>query len=79
MTVSIRRDAPSAGSDAGRGRDPAPPARSGRLLQRIRKGGLPYLFLVPALLLELLIHFIPMIFGIVISFKQLTLFFIRSW
>jgi multiple sugar transport system permease protein len=79
VTVSIRRDAPSASSDAGRGRDPAPRARSGRLLQKIRKGGLPYLFLLPALILELLIHFIPMIFGIVISFKQLTLFFIRNW
>jgi multiple sugar transport system permease protein len=79
VTVSIRRDAPSAGSDAGRGREPAPRARSSRLLQRIRKGGLPYLFLLPALILELLIHFIPMIFGIVISFKQLTLFFIRNW
>jgi multiple sugar transport system permease protein len=79
VTVSIRRDAPSAGSDAGRGREPAPRARSSRLFQRIRKGGLPYLFLLPALILELLVHFIPMIFGIVISFKQLTLFFIRNW
>ena len=79
MTVSTRRDAPPAGSDAGRGRGPAPRARSTRLLQRIRKGGLPYLFLLPALILELLIHFIPMIFGILISFKQLTLFFIRNW
>ncbi|HEX4257680.1 MAG TPA: hypothetical protein VH089_21480, partial [Streptosporangiaceae bacterium] len=79
MTVSIRRDAPPAGSAAGRGRGPAPRARSARLLQRIRKGGLPYLFLLPALILELLIHFIPMIFGVLISFKQLTLFFIRNW
>ncbi|HEY2240949.1 MAG TPA: sugar ABC transporter permease [Streptosporangiaceae bacterium] len=79
MTVSIHQDAPSAGSDAGRGREPTPRARSTRLLQRIRKGGLPYLFLLPALILELLIHFVPMIFGILISFKQLTLFFIRNW
>jgi multiple sugar transport system permease protein len=79
VTVSTRRDAPPAGSDAGRGRGPAPRARSTRLLQRIRKGGLPYLFLLPALILELLIHFVPMIFGILISFKQLTLFFIRNW
>ena len=79
MTVGIRRDAPPAGSDAGRGRTPASQTRAGRLLRRIRKGGPPYLFLLPALLLELLVHFIPMIFGIVISFKQLTLFFIRNW
>jgi multiple sugar transport system permease protein len=75
VTVSVRRDAPPAGSDVGRGRRPAPQSRSGRLLRRIRKGGLPY----PALLLELLVHFIPMAFGILISFKQLTLFFIRNW
>ena len=43
------------------------------------KGGLPYLFLLPALILELLVHFVPMVFGIVISFKRLTLFFIRNW
>jgi multiple sugar transport system permease protein len=79
VTVSIHQDAPSAGSDAGRGREPTPRPRSSRLLQRIRKGGLPYLFLLPALILELLIHFVPMIFGILISFKQLTLFFIRNW
>jgi multiple sugar transport system permease protein len=79
VTVSIRRDAPPAGSDAGRGREPSPQPRSVRLLNRIRKGGLPYLFLLPALLLELLVHFVPMIFGILISFKQLTLFFIRNW
>ncbi len=79
MTVSVRRDAPPAGSEAGRGRAPAPQTRFSRLLRRLRKGGLPYLFLIPALILELLVHFIPMIFGIVISFKQLTLFFIRNW
>ena len=79
MTVSIRRDAPPARSDAGRGRGARGTAASGRLLGRIRKGGLPYLFLLPALLLELLVHFIPMVFGILISFKQLTLFFIRNW
>jgi multiple sugar transport system permease protein len=79
VTVSTRRDAPPAGSDAARGRGPAPQPRSARLLNRIRKGGLPYLLLLPALLLEILVHFIPMIFGIIISFKELTLFFIRNW
>ena len=79
MTVSVHRDAPPAGQQAGRGRAPAPQPRAVRVLNRIRQGGLPYLFLLPALLLELLIHFVPMLFGIVISFKQLTLFFIRNW
>ncbi|MFJ6852574.1 carbohydrate ABC transporter permease [Streptomyces sp. NPDC091271] len=49
--------------------------RSGRL----RKIGLPYLLLLPALLLELLVHLVPMIFGIVVSFRQLTQFYIRDW
>jgi multiple sugar transport system permease protein len=79
VTVSVHRDAPPAGQQAGRGRAPAPQPRAVRVLNRIRQGGLPYLFLLPALLLELLIHFVPMLFGIVISFKQLTLFFIRNW
>ena len=79
MTVSVHGDAPPAGQRAGRGREPAPQPRSARIVNRIRQGGLPYLFLLPALLLELLIHFVPMFFGILISFKQLTLFFIQNW
>ncbi|MEV0093887.1 sugar ABC transporter permease [Streptomyces sp. NPDC050738] len=46
---------------------------------RIRRGGLPYLLLLPALILELLIHIVPMIMGIVMSFRGLTQFFIRNW
>lgn len=49
------------------------------MIARLRRIGLPYLLLLPALLLELLIHLIPMIVGIVMSFKQLTQFFIRDW
>ncbi|WP_078660680.1 carbohydrate ABC transporter permease [Streptomyces sp. NRRL B-24484] len=47
--------------------------------QRLGRIGLPYLLLLPALLLELLIHLVPMVVGIVMSFKQLTQFFIRDW
>ncbi|MFB8026982.1 carbohydrate ABC transporter permease [Streptomyces sp. NPDC056465] len=50
-----------------------------RIPDRIRRGGLPYLLLLPAVLLELLIHLIPMIVGIVMSFRQLTQFFINNW
>ncbi len=58
--------------DAGRrSRGPAP--------GRLRRRALPYLFLLPALVLELLIHLIPILTGIVISFKQLTQFYIRDW
>ena len=47
--------------------------------QRLGRVSLPYLLLLPALALELLIHLVPMVVGIVMSFKQLTQFFIRDW
>ena len=49
--------------------------------RRLRSGGreLPYLLLLPALLLELLIHIVPMVVGVGISFKKLTQFYIRNW
>jgi len=47
--------------------------------KRLSRIGLPYLLLLPALALELLIHLVPMVVGIVMSFKQLTQFFIRDW
>ncbi|MBG0851145.1 sugar ABC transporter permease [Streptomyces spinoverrucosus] len=46
---------------------------------RIRRIGLPYLLLLPALLLELLVHLLPMVIGIAMSFKELTQFYIRDW
>jgi len=54
-------------------------ARSPRRTGRIRRIGLPYLLLLPALLLELLVHLVPMVIGIVMSFKELTQFYIRDW
>jgi len=39
----------------------------------------PYLLALPAILLELLIHIVPMIVGIGISFLKLTQFYIRNW
>lgn len=50
------------------------PRRSGR-----RRIALPYLLLLPALVLELLVHLIPMIMGITMSFRELTQFFISNW
>lgn len=50
-----------------------------RIPNRIRQGGLPYLLLLPAVFFELLIHLIPMVVGIWVSFRQLTQFFIRNW
>ncbi|OKK17409.1 ABC transporter permease [Streptomyces sp. CB00455] len=70
--------------DAGpRGERRTPPRwrRPGRTPRpgRLRRTALPYLLLLPALLLELLIHLVPMVMGIVASFRELTQFFIRDW
>ncbi len=47
--------------------------------RRRRRQVLPYVLLVPALLLELLIHIIPMIAGIGISLLKLTQLYLRNW
>lgn len=67
---------PAAKEDAApSGRRPKRP----RLPGRLRRVSLPYLLLLPALLLELVVHLVPMGVGIVMSFKELTQFFIRDW
>jgi len=40
---------------------------------------LPYLLLAPAVIMELLIHIVPMVVGIWMSFVKLTKFFIANW
>lgn len=63
-------------------RPPRPPAATLRKRAgwpRIRRAGLPYLLLLPAVCFELLVHVVPMLVGIWISFKQLTVYFIRNW
>ncbi|WP_232663205.1 carbohydrate ABC transporter permease [Pseudonocardia sp. TRM90224] len=40
---------------------------------------LPYLLIGPALLFELLVHVIPMLTGVSISFLQLNQFYLRRW
>ncbi|MER7970231.1 MULTISPECIES: sugar ABC transporter permease [unclassified Streptomyces] len=65
--ADVRKDSPGAAA-----RDPRRPGR-------IRRIGLPYLLLLPALFLELLVHLVPMVIGIVMSFKELTQFYIRDW
>jgi multiple sugar transport system permease protein len=47
--------------------------------RRRRRQLLPYLLLVPAVILELLIHIVPMLVGIGISFLRLTQFYIANW
>jgi multiple sugar transport system permease protein len=58
---------------------PPAPRPKRRSWQRLGRVGLPYLFLLPAILFELLVHVVPMLVGIFMSFKQLTQFFIRNW
>ena len=40
---------------------------------------LPYVLLAPAVVLELVIHVVPMLTGIYMSFLKLTKFFIANW
>ncbi|CAM5283184.1 carbohydrate ABC transporter permease [Streptomyces pilosus] len=68
----------SAGERTARKHDPGAAPRR-RRPGRLRRIGLPYLLLLPALLLELLVHLLPMVIGIVVSFKELTQFYIRDW
>ncbi|MFJ4691148.1 carbohydrate ABC transporter permease [Streptomyces sp. NPDC088766] len=65
--ATVRKDPPGAAD--------GPRRRPGR----IRRIGLPYLLLLPALILELLVHLVPMVIGIAMSFKELTQFHIRDW
>jgi len=60
---------------------PPVPAKRTAPVRRTRRSGwwLPYALLAPAVLLELLIHLVPMLTGIWMSFTQLTRFFIRDW
>lgn len=44
-----------------------------------RSKAVPYLMLLPALIMELLVHLIPMFVGVWMSFKGLTQFYIRNW
>jgi multiple sugar transport system permease protein len=46
---------------------------------RLRRIGLPYLLLLPALLFELLVHLVPMVVGVLVSFKALTQLYLAQW
>jgi multiple sugar transport system permease protein len=55
---------------------PAPPRR---VTGGWRREWLPYVLLIPAVLLELLIHIIPMLAGVAISFLKLTELYLSNW
>jgi multiple sugar transport system permease protein len=81
------RPADPAGGTGGPGREvrPGRAGRAGRAgrnrprVDRIRRLGLPYLLLLPALIFELLIHLVPMVVGVFISFKALTQLYLANW
>lgn len=56
-----------------------PRARSGRRLRVLEGRRLPYLLILPALCFELLIHIVPLLAGVGISFLQLNQYYIRNW
>ena len=66
-----RPGGPASGSPSTGASRPAP--------RRPRHHLFPYLIIAPAVLLELLIHIIPMATGFWMSFIELTKFFIRRW
>jgi multiple sugar transport system permease protein len=63
----------------------APPVAGAEQPRRRRRGWwsrphlTPYLLILPAVVLELLVHIIPMLVGIWMSFMELTQFYIRNW
>jgi multiple sugar transport system permease protein len=77
MAATTGTTAPSQGEETlpGSARTRKKPRRS----YSIGRSAVPYLLVLPALLMELLIHLVPMVVGVVMSFKELTQFYIRNW
>jgi len=57
----------------------APGPGPGRAPWWQRESVIPYLLIAPAVLFELLVHFIPMVAGVVMSLYGLTLFTLHHW
>ncbi|KPI11576.1 ABC-type transporter, integral membrane subunit [Actinobacteria bacterium OK074] len=58
---------------------PRPPDRKRRRTRRRAPRWLPYAFLLPALLLELLVHFAPIVLGMAMSAMKVTQYQISHW
>jgi multiple sugar transport system permease protein len=54
-----------------------PQRKKSRLLEDPRT--LPYLLIAPAIVFEMIVHIIPMFFGVGVSFFGLTQFYVRNW
>ena len=74
MTVQATRATRRTGT-SDRGTAP----RKARFRGWVKPRAVPYLMVLPAILLELLIHIVPMLVGIWMSFVELTQFFIANW
>lgn len=79
MTVTAPHEQATPGPVQGPGPVGKRPRKRLPIPDRVRRVGLPYLLLLPALLFELLVHMIPMVVGIFMAFKGLTQFYIRNW
>ncbi|MEV8553750.1 sugar ABC transporter permease [Streptomyces glaucescens] len=79
MTITVASRHDKSGPGAQRQQDRPGARRTTRRSGRLRHVSLPYLLLLPALLLELLVHLVPMLMGIVMSFRELTQFYISNW
>ncbi|PRH79693.1 ABC transporter permease [Streptomyces solincola] len=71
-SAGTRAPEPAVRKTSGAGRGPRRPGR-------VRRTALPYLLLLPALLLEILVHLLPIVIGVAMSFKELTQFHLRDW
>ena len=58
---------------------PPPPEQAPPPRRRRHRRVTPYLLVLPAVVLELFIHIVPMLVGIWMSFVRLTQFFIANW
>ncbi|MGZ0202469.1 carbohydrate ABC transporter permease [Streptomyces sp. RM1] len=74
MTTTALQE-PVRGTPSGAPTARRPRRRTGRTHRAL----LPYLLLLPALLLELLVHLVPMVIGVMMSFKELVQIYIRDW
>jgi multiple sugar transport system permease protein len=79
MTATTAEKHASPLGDARRPGAGRPGPRRPRLPGRLRRLGMPYLLLLPALVMELLVHLVPMVVGIWMSFRDLIQQYLRNW
>jgi multiple sugar transport system permease protein len=70
---------PAAGTGTAGGAAPAESRRARRRRRVTGRRATPYLMLIPAIVLELLVHIVPMVTGAWMSLKGLTQFYIANW